>query len=171
MGSLALLCLLGLGAAQASDDVSTPYEPRVVIHLAQARLGGSGVSWNAGPAVDFRVSPHWSLGGSALLVSNGYLGVDADLTARLHGWRFERGLYGQAGIGGASIISGGSSSVSGRVELGPAWRFQLGRPPEAGLFGVIDLGFVIRAEAGMGGVPLEGATVGGAIEIAGGLGL
>ena len=160
-----LSTLLLVAAADAA------HEPSIAVHLAKLRLGGSGVSWNAGPAVDFRVGPHWALGGSGLLVYNGYLGLDAGVSTCAHARRFERGFYGRFELGTAWIALNDSGGGSGRLGLGPAWRFPIGDHKYVDPIGLIDLGLELRGEVGFGGTPLEGATVGLAFEVSGGLGL
>jgi hypothetical protein len=150
-----------------------PHEapPRAVVHFAEFRLGGTGVSWSTGPSVDFRTGPRTSLGGSGLLVINGYFGADIGLSACAYAKSFERGFYGRAGLGTSWLLSTNGPSGSGRLTAGPAWRIQLGEPGHRGEFGVLDIGFELRGEAGFGDAPLDAFTFGGAFTVSGGLGL
>jgi len=166
-----------VAAPAASDPAAVPEPPptteppRVIVRFAEGRVGGSGVSWSAGPSVDYRMGPHTSLGGSGLIVVNGYVGTDLGLSACAYAKRFEQGFYGRFGVGTSWLLSINGVSGAGRLTAGPAWRFQLGEQGERGMFGVLDLGFELRGEAGFGSAPLEGASIGAGLTLSGGLGL
>jgi len=143
----------------------------IIVHIAELRAGGNGTSWGAGSSVDIRFAPKMSIGGGALFVTNGYAGTDLRLSACAYAKSFERGLYGRVDLGTSAAISRDSASASGSIGLGPGWRLPYGGAGALGYYGVVDIGFQFRVEAGYGGAPFEGAALGSSFSVSGGIGL
>jgi hypothetical protein len=157
--------------ALAADLDDAPAKPGIIVRFAEVRAGGNGVTWSAGPSVDFRTGHRTSVGGSALVVTNGYLGTDLRLSLCGYLRDFEKGLYGRFDLGTGSALSSNGFSLAGALALGPAWRLPFLDRGEPGYFGVVDIGFQARVEGGFGGSPFEGAIFGTNFSVSGGLGL
>ncbi len=172
-----VLAATELGSAEEPAPIeepsaAAPESARVAIHFFQARLGYQGISWDAGPSVDFRISEHGSLSGGLLFVGDGYLGIVLEAAVRWHPRRFDEGLYLQAGAGTASVLGFSGASVAARMGPRAAWRWRLDRDPDRPFFGVLDTGIAAHLELSSDGMDfLGGPSLGAAIDLTGGLGL
>ncbi len=153
------------------DPDAPPPPARVIVRFAEFRIGGSGASWSAGSSIDVGLDDTTSIGGSVLVAVKGYLGTDARLSFYKHQFDTAHGPYARFDLGASSALAVSGASISGLIAAGPGWRIRTTRPGERGLFGVLDLGIMVRLEAGTGGVPYGGANVGTSFSISGGFGL
>ncbi len=144
--------------------------PRLAVQPLRVRVGDAAYSWGAGSAVELRLSPHWSVGGSLLYLQRYFASTQLSALGRWYATSFAWGFFLQLDAGLAGFAMRGSSTGATVVGTAAGWRLASREENDGRVRGFLDLGLSAHAEHELVADFLgAGRDFGFAFELAGGL--